>query len=615
MLFRKTLSLVSTMLLLACFCVAQTTTLALDPEKEKAKKELDEKIVQMLDQIIGEASFLRLPQNRAILFATTGDIYWKFDEKRARDLFRSAGSEIIGYNLESERERRESTDASPFDFMDFRDIRNQILPLIAKSDAELALEMLTQTRPISLAEAMLRASSPDLTSGTRSGSSSENQRVRQEVALEQQLALLSADENPDRAIKLIKESLSKGVSYSVLQLLQKLHKKDEKKASELGSEIVRKLVDTDLTRKSDEMQVAIMFLQSMAKTFVSTTEGETKTKPFQFSEIQSKDLANKLASTVLQPSNSTQISMALSRAMPSLEKILPEKAAQLKQRLGENQRNMPTEVRSSMAMQRLWDPNSNPEAILAEIPRMNDLERKGAYQAAANKISQIDDDARAKRLIDQIGDEKVRSRAQEQFDSAKISRAANSGRLEDARKMIGTLTNKRIQIQRLVSLAQTFYKKGSEVDQESALGLMKNARSLVVEPPEDEDDMNSLMEIVKGYAVIDTDTGFKMFEPIVDQINEIVQANAVLSKYNKRNRSFKKGELIFPSATNSGDSVVLFRYLNHIQLLAKADLVRMSSLADRFQRGDVRTVVKLIALQGAVKPERIDPGPGSVRSQ
>lgn len=605
------------MLLLASLCVAQTAPTvpaAVDPETEKAKKELDERIVQTLDQIVNESAFLRLPQNKAIVFAMAGDLYWKFDEKKARDLFRSLSGELLAYNVDAEKERRENT--NPFDFYEFNDARNQVLPLVAKRDAELALEILVQTRPASLSEAMLKAATPD--AKTEPGAfnfNAESQRVRQEIALEQQFALLAADENPDRAIKLIKDSLAKGVSYNVIQLLQKLHKKDEKKASELAGEVIRKLVDTDLGRKSDEMQVAVQILQMMARTAPPTTTapegpaGEGKTKQFQFSDAQAKELGTKLVNTFLQPSSSIQMAMLMSRVLPNLEKIVPDKVAMLKQRQTESQRNMPSEFRNSMRMQKVWEPNSTPEDILAEIPKLtNDGERSMAYQAVANKISGIDDEARAKKLIDQISDEKARKLAQERFDSARINRVAATGKLEDARKMIGTLTNKRVQIQKLVSLAQAFHKKGTDTDKESADALMKNARSLIVEPPEDDEDMTNLMEVVKGYAAIDPDTAFRMFEPVVDQINEIMHATAILSKYDRRNRSFKKGELLLRTGTNLYDGTLLFRYLGQIQLLGKADFAKMSGVSDRFQRSDVRTLVKLAAVQGAMRDDKTPAG-------
>lgn len=133
---------------------------------------------------------------------------------------------------------------------------------------------------------------------------------------------------------------------------------------------------------------------------------------------------------------------------------------------------------------------------------------------------------------------------------------------------------------------------------------MKNARSLINEAPEDEDELNNLMEVVKGYATVDHDIAFRLFEPIVDQINDIIHATAILSKYNKRTRSFKKGEMVLRVNNSPFDGVLLFRYLNQIQLLGKADLNRMGSLSDRFQRSDARTLVKLLAIQGFSKDDK-----------
>ncbi len=601
--FRKLAFLMSIILLLCTFSMAQTVTPTPDPEKEKKKKELDEKVVQMLEQAIGDAPTLRLPQNRAIVYALAADLYWKFDEKRSRDLFRSAASEILAFNADSEREKRESTEPF-FEFPDFNDTRSQVMPLIAKNDAELALELLVQTRSAALADSILKASAPDARSDSDMMSfSPEKQRVRQEVALEQRFALLAADENPDKAIKLIKESLAKGVSYNVLQLLQKLNKKDEKKATELAGEVIKKLLDTDLAKKSDELQIAINFLQFAARGD-TPANANVKDKPFKFTELQSKDLATKLANTFLQPSNSVTLAMALTRSMSNLEKLVPEKVALLKQKQSDSQKALPTEYKNMQRQQKLWDANSSAEDILAEIPKLNEMEKNSAYQSLYSKISQIEDETRAKRIIDQIPDEKARERALNQFESGKINRAASAGKLDDARKMIGNLTSKKTQIQKLVSLAMQFHKKGSESDIDSAKSLMKTAKSLANEFPGDEDELNDLMEVVKGYAVVEQEVAFRMFEPIVDQINDYVMASAILSKYNKRSQAFKKGEMVMRSSGNSYDGLLLFRYIGQMQLLGKADLDRMSLLSDRFQRSDSRTIVKLLVVQGFMKDDK-----------
>jgi hypothetical protein len=166
------------------------------------------------------------------------------------------------------------------------------------------------------------------------------------------------------------------------------------------------------------------------------------------------------------------------------------------------------------------------------------------------------------------------------------------------------LSKKKTQIQKLVSLAMEFHKKDTEKDRETAVNLMKDAKRLANEYPEDEDELNDLMEIVKGYAVVNPDEAFRIFDPIVDQINDFIQATAILSKYNKRNRTFKKGELLMKVNGYGWDGLLLFRYINQIQMLGKADLNRMSTFSDKFQRSDARTIVKLFVAQGFLQEKK-----------
>jgi hypothetical protein len=570
-------------------------------EKEKKQKELQKTVLEMLDQAVGEAAALRLAQNRAIVYAIAGDLYWKFDEKRARELFRSAGNEIVAANAEAEKEKKE-TDDPLAQLYEFNDTRNQVLPMIAKRDADLALELLALTRTAKMTEMLAKASDPNAKQdGGMLNYNPEQNRVRQEIALEQQFAVLAAEQNPDKAIKLIKESLAKGISWNVLPLLQKINQKDEKKASALADDVVRKIVDTDLTKKREELNAAIRFLQ------FATNPNQPKTakeKQFSFTDRQLRDIADKLVNTFSQPSNSLDMTMALTQVMANLEKLVPEKVQLLKQKQTEAMKNLPPELKRFQRQEKFWNPNSTPEEILAEIPKLNEFERTQAYQSLGYKIGQIEDEARAKKIIEQISDEKAQQNAAEQFESSRISRAARDGKLDEAKKLIGNLTKKKTQIQKLVSLATDFHKKGGEKDRETASGLMKDAKALANEFPEDEDELNDLMEIVRGYALINPDEAFRIFDPIVDQINDFVQASAILSKYNKRNRAFKKGELLMRVNGYSWDGLLLFRYINQIQLLGKADLNRMNSFSNKFQRSDARTIVKLFVAQGFLAEEK-----------
>ncbi|HVF48220.1 MAG TPA: hypothetical protein VNA17_11700 [Pyrinomonadaceae bacterium] len=590
-------------LLLCSVVFTQTPTTESDAEKEKKKKETAERVVKLLDDAIAEGGSLRLPQNRAVVMAIAGDLYWKYDSKRSRGLFRSAAEEILVFNQEAEKERRESPDAYAGVFDYSTDVRFEILPLVAKHDAELAFDLLMLTRSARIAEAIAKMALPNAKS-PGDGMFSFNpdrQRVASELALEQRFALLAADENPEKAIKMIKESLAKGISTNVLALLQKLNKKDEKKATELAGDVIKKLVDSDLARDEEVLRTAMSFLQFA---FKPPKGKDAKEKQFTFSESLVKDLAAKMASTFLQGPKTMTMAMMLDQAMPVLEKFAPDKLPFLRQRQAELEAGMPPEFKRMQEQQKLWNPNSTPEEILAQLPKLqNEYEKVSAHESLIRKIGEIEDDARARKLIDQIQDEKTRTRAQDTYEAARIGRTASAGKLEDAKKLIGNLTKKKMQIERLVALATDFHKKGGEKEIAMAKGLMKDAKALTNENAETAEDWIDVMEVVKGYALIEPDTAFRMFEPFVDMVNEYIHANSVLSKYNARSSTFRKGELAIKVSGNPYDQIPLFRFMPQMHLLGKADLERMNTVADRFNRADSRSMVKLYVLQGFLKDD------------
>lgn len=622
---RSLVSLASIFTLLCASAFAQTQPKA-EAEKDKLTKEQKERIVQMLDESIVAANGLRLPENRATLLAMAGDLYWRFDDKRARELFRSAAADLINFYTETDKEKRDRAGTIVIQFGDPNDVRPMVMPLIAKHDATLALELLVQTRPAKLAEAMFKASQPN-NKGTMDlvNLDMDQFRVQQEIALEQQFALLAADEDPDKAIALIKDSLTKGISYSVMPLLQKLFKKDEKKAAELGGEVIKKLVDSDMSKNQTDMITALTFLQNAVNATKATpapsgsgvSSGATDPpassgsspapaeKQFAFTESQIKELANKVANTLMQPSGSIMTSALLGQAIPTLEKILPDRAVALKQRQAESQRAMPSELKGMQDLQKIFDPNATPEDILSQLSKMPDGPIKSqAYPALESKIGQITDEARAKKLIDQIPDDKERANAQEKYDAAKIARTAATGKLDDARQLISSMTNRRDRIQKLVSLAVQYFKRGKDTDVESAKSIMKEARAMTSDLPADSDEIGDLMEVVRGYTVVEPETAFRMFEPVIDQLNEYVQAASVISKYEKRGQDFRSGELVLSMNAGQRGGGLTFRYIAHIQALGKADLDRMSQLADHFVRPDYRAIVRLFILQGFLADDK-----------
>src|SRR4051794_9224807 len=163
------------------------------PSEKQAK--LDALIQQGLDDAIGNTSSLRLPENRALAYGMLGDMYWRFDQKRARELFRNAGPELSGFNAEMEKDAGDQNvlgiDAGIF----MQDPRYQVIPLIARHDADLARQIMQQTRRGSVSQAIANGPAPaGVLMGTGSFAAAN---ASQELALEQQIALLAADQDPD----------------------------------------------------------------------------------------------------------------------------------------------------------------------------------------------------------------------------------------------------------------------------------------------------------------------------------------------------------------------------------------------------------------------------------
>lgn len=581
-------------------------------DKDEKKKALEELVLKTLDQTIADVPGLRLAQNRAVLLAICADLYWKFDEKRARELFRDSANDLIAANADVERE----TVAQAMDegmvldsiagLMDQSDQRGDILRLAAKRDGDLALEMLYQTRSAKLADAMSKAAAA--TGDTKLGydvlgAVTGQAKVAQENALEQQLQLLAAGEDPEKVAKSLKDNLAKGANAGMLSQLQKLFEKDPKKAAELAADVLKKAGDANIAGNQQDLMTALNFLQYSTRPAPPAAAADGRSKAFAFPEAGLRDLANKVLNALLQPSKSMITQMAAGQAIPVLEKYVPERIGLLKQKDAEYKKSLPSEMRGAMNLGKMYDPNTPAEDVLAQISKAtNDNDKRQLYPILTQKISQITDEARAKRLIEQIPDDKTRATAQEKFDANRINEAISAGKVDEARRLINTLTNRHTRLQRLVALSTAVQKKGTEKDIELAQSLMKDARSLSSDYPEDEDDLADIMQLVSGYAAVDADTAFRLLEPVVTEFNDIVQASAVLSKYNKRDRNFKNGELVM-KVNGAPGGIIMFRYVPQLQRLGKADLDRAVSLADRFTRNDARSLVKLYVLQGFLKED------------
>jgi hypothetical protein len=582
---------------------AQSSPTESKEEKNKARLESEKKAVALLEQVVGETGLLKLPDNRALVLASAGDLMWQRDEKRARQLFRQAADEIVQAN------NMPKDDSMPGFISIFQNSspRKQILTMIAKYDAELALELLYATRPPNVALALASYSQPTVPAGekpqkTAASMMEDNQNkylADEELRLEQSFSAQAADKDPAKAAKLLRESLSKnGVTNSVFQILSKINAKDNKLAVELVGEVGRKLLDSDFAKKDSERNVTITFLQQYYLASDKAPAKPDAAKPIKIEERLAKDLANKMADYLLQPDakkDFTGYYFQLQQAKPVLEKIVPERAAAIKQKLDATKKSLPE--RMAMYTDDMFSDNGRtPDKLISSASKMMPQMRGIMYKGAIDQAVRDGGIEKARESLKQAPEGKERDDALAYLDSKVAETKIKDGKIDEARKIIDQLSSNKEKVERIVQMAIGFQTKDTKEDRETASKLMDEARRLIDDTPQDEDAINDYLRVASGYAYVDPSVSFSMLDAFATQASEIVTAAALLAKYDKRNQSFKNGEMVLtrglPRVGNS-----IFQYGKELNLLAAADIDRLRSMTDRFQRDDARLLLKLYIVQ------------------
>ena len=583
---------------------AQTSPTESKEEKEKARQELEKKAIALLEQVVNETALLKLPDNRALVAASAGDLMWQRDEKRARQLFRQAANEIVQAN------NMPADNSMPGFIGIFQNAspRKQILLTVAKYDAELALELLYATRPSNVTVALASRTQQPIQTGEKSQKTAASRMEEtqnkfladDELRLEQSFSAQAADKDPTKAAKLLRDSIAKnGVTNSVFQILNKINAKDNKLAVELTAEIGKKLLDSDFAKKDAERNVTISFLQQFYLNSDKPTAKTETTKAIKIEDKLAKDLANKMADYLLQlnTSKGMEVYFQFRQATSVLEKIIPERIALIKQKQNQMKKNLPESF--SMFDDDAFDSaggTPSAEKMITGASKMPAQMRGMMYKGAVDEAVRSGNVEKARESLNQTPEGKERDDALAYLDSKIAETKIKDGKIDEARKIIDRLSSNKEKVERLVQMAIGFYIKDTKDDRETASKLMDEARRLIDDAPQDEDAINDYLRVASGFAYIDPTVAFSMLDAFANQASEIVTAAALLAKYDKRNTGFKNGEMVLtrglPRVGNG-----IFQYGKELNLLANSDIDRLKNIADKFQRDDARLLLKLYIVQ------------------
>lgn len=549
------------------------------------KKELERKTFALLEEIISGAATLKLPENRALVQSSAADLLWTRDEKRARALFREALDNL-----------REATPQMPAPmshekmaaYRKFLHQRQEVLQIVARRDADYALELMRATRT---------QMSPPPQPGSR--------RLDEETRLEQALAIQIAANDPKRALAMAEDSLSKGLSFELLNLLGQLNAKDKDLAKQLATDIISKLRSENLATNTEAAWLAVMFLRMSVRseeagTFFLANASAGAKKPYTLDERQLRDLLEMVSTAALAESSNDVLLTFLHQLMPEIEKYLPERAAALRSRIMASTRKLEPQERIRIEYDALIQ-RGTVDALLEAAMKAPEEARQMLYEQAAWKALYKDRDAgRARRIInDQIRDSSTRERMLQDLDRVSLWQAMREEKMAEARQALSSLKNKE---QRAGVLAQMAFLAATRKDKKLALQLLEEARPLLSLKPKTDTQLYTVLQVVRVYALVEPARAFEMIESLIDQANDLLSAASVLSGFFVPSGVFRKGEMVLPPGY-SNVSVRFRQFGKELAALALLNFERTKAAADKLQRNEARIMARLFIAQGVLSEQ------------
>lgn len=578
-----------TILIALTILPAAAQTLPSQPSKEeqkKAQEELERKTLILLDEVVSDSLMLKLVENRAIIQASAADLLWVRDEKRARTLFRDAlmalGDTMAGVNP------RDSSQVQTY-WMSVR-LRQQLLRMVARRDPQLALDLLQATRPTAAGDTPQGFGIPE-----------------QELMLEQTLAAEVAANDPKRALKMAEDSLAKGISYSLLSVLNQLQQKDAELAQRFATDIIKKLQTENLAQNQMAMFVAQDLLRNILRPpgpslSMVDNQGSGKAKPLSFDDQTKRDLVDIVTRAAISGPSDNPALVSLQFLMSDVEKLVPERAQQLRKRIAEAQKTLDPQMRSWMEFEPLMS-NGTTDAILEAAAKAPPEMRSALYSSAAWKLVQSGDVERARQIVNDNLSGPEREQMLAQIDQRLVARAIEQGKVDEAKQLISRIRSKNGRAVQFAVLALKLANKG---ERKIASELLDETKTLINREPDNQEEITTLLLVARAYAAVEPARAFELIEPLVDQANEMVSAAALLSKFNAGQGLFRKGEMVLQPGFTTANTM-FSQYGKELGALARADFNRTKAIADRLQRNEVRLMARLFIAQ-SVLSDRLGSG-------
>lgn len=553
----QSLILIGTMLL--CPIVARAQQSKPKPTEDTAQRT---KAFELLESLATQLVNLQSTENRARLGANIADSLWTHDEKRARTLFTTVAEDIkLGL--------AKSYDDKPADFRTaaiFRKLRLDTTERIAKHDAEFALSFLNATEPPPVQNDQYRPS--------------EDQKP--ERALQVRLANMLAQDNPELAVKLARQSLERGIDRDLVVLLRKLHRKQREAGVALYKEAVAKLTKVNLRIDWQTTSVVVLLVESMPPPLAD--------------ETSYRQLVNYLITTAIASNCQNRDYHSASYFCNQIRQLSSQMAQVDRQRTSqfvETPNLDPDDLRQmeiSHELDEVIQSGGSLNEVLAvaeKYPGTGDWVYQRAVQIAMND-GEIDQARKITR--DHIKDSRLRERLFAQITRLSTESTATDEEVEASLREINETENVRSRIEFL----RRFASDDGAKNRNRALKILDQAMALTDEVKPNSDQTQLRLDLSVAYCTLKSDRGLALVESEITKLNELIVAATKLDGFDTR--YLRDGEWNMSAEGPLGQ--ILTRLSDSASAFAWCDFDRAVNLAAQFERAEIRMMAQIRLAQG-----------------
>lgn len=572
---------------------AQTTTN--DIKRSELTPESKENALKLLAAVARETQQFNLPDNRVRAQAIVADLMWEHDEQTARSMFQNALGELqnllVGINLPEGWEMTTTEKYAHYSKRyKFAQLRKDLILTLAVRDSQAALNALAALKIRLL----------------------DDYDPMNPSELELQITTAIVKKAPDKSYAVAKEQLdANGITYQFIETLKNLHKKDSKLAANLGKDVLAKIKNSQIRvplatgnntpantpTEIDFWQVS-SFISAAAEMNRTATRDKAKKMLPVLSDVEMKELVESIANAFLKTNNPAHY--AIGSTMGEISRFAPALAQRIRLKLGaETARQLEKVIESNSYY---YDSKEKNAEELAKIADVSALEvRDSRYSYAAYKALEENNPEKAQAIADRIKDRKNYAYLFEKIQADVPLAKARRGDLEEVRKILVTLKTDQERVATLTELASALAAKG---EKETAKTLLDESLQMMPGLLRKQLDLESTAKIAGAYSVAAPEHAFTIVESGIGQMNEYINSGIKMDEF-YAGGAVESDELLF----NSMNKQVLMYIPNSSDLmknLGRADFERTVSLADKFERPEIRLFVRLRIAQALLDADAVE---------